>query len=318
MNLKIIFATFCIIGTSTGALLYAQPRKTEIHSAQVPAAQEKIKLGRYLFYDGDLSKDGSMSCGTCHRQKHAFTDGNKTHPGVNNDEGIFNVPTLGNIGEFNHLTWENQNVRTLEQHAVIPITGTIPVEMGMNQQEKEIERRIAANPCYVELFNKAFPDAQGDSKNKVTIDHIIQAISDFERTLITNQSIWDTKKGFSFEMQQGETIFFGKGQCTNCHTPPLFTDQKFYKINDHIKSEIRTPTLRNIELTAPYFHDGSIATIQEAIIGHSPSKTNVPKLSQQEINELIAFLNSLTDQKFITNPNFSLPPAVCEKTKSSK
>lgn len=315
MNIKIIFTTLCIIGIGTGSLLFAKQQKTEIQSVQDSAYQEKIKLGRYLFYDGDLSKDGSMSCGTCHRQKHAFTDGNKTHPGVNNDEGIFNVPTLGNIGEFNHLTWENQNVRTLEQHALIPITGTIPVEMGMNQQEKEIERRIATNPCYVELFNKAFPDALGDNKDRVTIDHIIQAISAFERTLITNHSIWDTKKGFTFEMQKGEKIFFGKGQCANCHTPPLFTDQKFYKINDYIKTEIRTPTLRNIELTAPYFHDGSITTIQNAIINHSQGKTNVPKLSQQELNELIAFLNSLTDQNFITNPNFSLPPDVCEKNK---
>ncbi|MDI2091310.1 cytochrome-c peroxidase [Commensalibacter oyaizuii] len=308
MKIKVIVAALCI-GTST--LHLTLPGNSKTQSTENSALQERIKLGRYLFYDGDLSKDGSMSCATCHRQKHAFTDNNKTHPGVNSDEGIFNVPTLSNIGEFKHLTWENPDVTTLEQHAIIPITGTTPVEMGMKQQEKEIERRIAANPCYVKLFDKAFPDIKENTQSKVTFNHIIQAIGSFERTLVSNQSIWDTKKGFNKKMQQGEKLFFGKGQCATCHAPPLFTDQKFYKLNNHIK--IRTPTLRNIELTAPYFHDGSIPTLQEAIVSHNQNEVLIPNLTKQEIDEITEFLKSLTDHQFITNPKFSLPPDICQQ-----
>ncbi|CAI3936058.1 cytochrome-c peroxidase [Commensalibacter communis] len=287
--------------------VYTVNAETDKNDHSVIANQ--VKLGRYLFYDADLSKDGSMSCATCHRQKQAFTDGNPTHPGVNNDQGIYNVPTLGNVGQLKTFTWTDQHVFALDKQALMPITGTTPVEMGMHHGEKEIEKRIASNACYVRLFNSAFPDVKG---NKITIDTITQAIASFQRTLITDHSKWDTKQGYTKEMQQGEQIFFGKGQCATCHTPPLFTDQKFYQINKGTTKAMRTPTLRNIELTAPYFHDGSIETLKEAILAHHSDTIKLPHLSEKDMYDLIQFLNSLTDKQFINNPKFSLPAEPCE------
>lgn len=305
IKIKTLIFTFAI--SCSAVFSYNVIAKSE--ESNQTAVADQVKLGRYLFYDADMSKDGSMSCATCHRQKHAFTDGNPTHPGVNNDQGVYNVPTLANVGQFKTFTWTEQHVHTLEKQALMPVTGTVPVEMGMFQNEKEIEKRIAKNTCYVRLFNSAFPDAKG---NKVTMENITKAIASFERTLVSDHSIWDTKQGYTPEMQQGEKIFFGKGQCATCHTPPLFTDQKFYKVNKDATKAMRTPTLRNIALTAPYFHDGSLDTLKEAIENHDPHLTKVPHLSEQELNQVIAFLNSLTDKQFISDPKFSLPAEPCE------
>ncbi|CAK7193223.1 Cytochrome c551 peroxidase [Commensalibacter sp. Nvir] len=286
----------------------AQHFSTPPSSTSNKQLKTEEQLGRLLFYDADLSRDGSMSCATCHRQKYAFTDGNKTHPGVNNDHGVFNVPTLSNVGAFKKLMWVDEPVHSLEEQALVPMTGITPVEMGMHHREKEIEKRIANNSCYIKLFNKAFPNLVG---NKIALQTITQAIASFERTLTSVQSHWDIKDHYTNEMQKGESIFFGKGSCATCHTPPFFTDQELHQINGQMGKAYRTPTLRNVELTSPYFHDGSKATINEAILGHETKYTSVPKLSQHDVYYLEKFLDSLTDMNFVTSPDYALPDKTC-------
>lgn len=310
--IKLTSAISLCLGIASLSVSYAAERTNQAHLDPVSAAQ--IELGRYLFYDADLSKDGSMACASCHKQRHAFAEDNKTHPGFNGDHGIYNVPSLANVGMLKTYSWTNQHITDLAKHALVPITGTVPVEMGMHGQEKVIEQRIASNACYQRLFAKAYPDLKAP---KITMTTITQAIARFEGSIKSFDSIWDksqkTKQPLPSEMREGEKLFFGKGHCASCHLPPLFTDQKFYRIHDQITQDIRTPPLRNVELTAPYLHDGRAATIEEAIHVHDSKNTSVPVMDKQEITAITIFLKSLTDYTFINNPAYAMPKEDCIK-----
>ncbi|MCW2266928.1 cytochrome c peroxidase [Gluconobacter cerinus] len=272
-------------------------------AANISPTAAKIELGHRLFYDADLSRDGSMSCATCHEQRHAFSDANPTHPGVTDEDGIRNVPPLANVGQFHTLTWINQHVTTLEDQFFIPLSGHHPVEMGMTDMP-ELARRLFANPCYRVLFSKAFPE-----KN-IPIDarSVAQAMSAFEQELISDKSPWDLRlSGATRSQTNGKKIFFGKGKCSSCHQPPLFTDQEFHALSTSYSEPIRTPSLRNVEVTAPYLHDGSAPTLRKAILAHP--KSNL--LSQKELIELMAFLKLLTDHNFLSDASLGLPSEEC-------
>ncbi len=282
----------------------ATPAKPALPSSVLKARTE---LGHRLFYDADLSADGSMSCATCHEQRHAFSDGNPTHPGVTDEPAIRNVPTLGNVGDLHTLTWIDQHVTPLEQQFYIPVMGHRPVEMGMSGTA-ELERRIAKSLCYRTLFRRAFPRTAG----RIDTPSIAAAIASFERTLITRDSPWDAP-GHSLTtatpaQQRGDTLFFGKARCGTCHTPPLFTDQKFYTIDPRHPARIRTPSLRNIAVTGPWLHDGTAPTPEAAIEAHH----TLPPLTPSETSDIAAFLSLLTDTRFLTSTAFSLPPESCD------
>ena len=130
--------------------------------ADNPMSKAKVELGRRLFYDADLSVDGTLSCAACHEQHRAFTEGNATHPGVKGAPGRRNVPGLANVGYLAPLTWADPAQTTLERQVATPVTGEHPVEMGMHGQEAEIVRRLAADACYREMFAAAFPETKGE------------------------------------------------------------------------------------------------------------------------------------------------------------
>ncbi|WP_215763982.1 cytochrome-c peroxidase [Gluconobacter sp. P1D12_c] len=288
----VLFLSFLTTGATFSAI-----------AANISPTAAKIELGHRLFYDADLSLDGSMSCATCHEQRHAFSDGNPTHPGVTDEDGIRNVPPLANVGQFHTLTWTNQHVTTLEDQFFIPLSGHHPVEMGMTDMP-ELARRLSANPCYRVLFSKAFPE-----KN-IPIDarSVAQAVSAFERELISDKSPWDLRlSGATQSQTNGKKIFFGKGKCSSCHQPPLFTDQEFHTLSTSYSEPIRTPSLRNVEVTAPYLHDGSAPTLREAILAHPKGSL----LSQNELIDLAAFLKLLTDQNFLSDASLGLPSEKC-------
>ncbi|MFT8482746.1 cytochrome-c peroxidase [Gluconobacter oxydans] len=288
----VLFLSFLTTGATFSAI-----------AANISPTAAKIELGHRLFYDADLSLDGSMSCATCHEQRHAFSDGNPTHPGVTDEDGIRNVPPLANVGQFHTLTWINQHVTTLEDQFFIPLSGHHPVEMGMTDMP-ELARRLSANPCYRVLFSKAFPE-----KN-IPIDarSVAQAVSAFERELISDKSPWDLRlSGATQSQTNGKKIFFGKGKCSSCHQPPLFTDQEFHTLSTSYSEPIRTPSLRNVEVTAPYLHDGSAPTLREAILAHPKGSL----LSQNELIDLAAFLKLLTDQNFLSDASLGLPSEKC-------
>jgi len=292
--------------------------------ADNPMSDAKVALGRKLFYDADLSIDGTMSCATCHEQRRGFTDSNRTHPGVHGDPGKRNVQTLANVGYFRALTWGDPGVKTLEAQALIPIAGTRPVEMGFAGQEAVLTARLAGQACYRKMFGEAFPEAGGE----VGMSTIAKALAAFQRTLVSFGSPYDQRKrgeavAVSSEALRGERLF--EATCAGCHAGPLFTDAdkaRFHRIDAPFAGDqgladvtggaadagrFRTPSLRNAALSAPYLHDGSAPTLETAIRRHRVAM----RLEDRQVSELVAFLETLTDETFVTDPRFSLPKPGC-------
>jgi cytochrome c peroxidase len=317
------------------------------HPADNPPTPIKIELGRRLFYDGDLSFTGVMSCATCHEQKRGFTDPNKTRPGVFDDPGERNIQTLANLAWLNSLTWGGPQVDTLEHQALIPIEGLVPVEMGFHRApEGALPARLRDQSCYPQLFAAAFPEKNGD----ISMDTITMALAAFQRSLVSLDSPYDRyrrgdAKAISAQARRGAALFESK-QCSSCHAGAHFTDaalpgrkpaDAFHalappKLGDPLKPDtglhritqkqediykFRTQGLRNVALSAPYMHDGEQATLADAIRRHyaaADRQTDArlkQAVSDAELADLIAFLESLTDEGFVTNPAFALPPAAC-------
>jgi cytochrome c peroxidase len=193
-----------------------------------PMSADKVELGRRLFYDADLSVDGTMACATCHEQHRAFADGNATHGGVHGDPGRRNVPGLANVAWMSRLTWGNSRLTSLEAQAAVPVTGKTPVEMGMAGQEAEIARRLAKNECYRTLFARAFP---GDGV--IDFGHVAKALAAFERTLMSFDSPYDAwirgnRTALSPAARSGAALF--ARACSSCHSGSLLSDGRFHAI----------------------------------------------------------------------------------------
>lgn len=281
--------------------------------ADNPMSAAKVALGRRLFYDADLSIDGTMSCASCHEQKHAFADGNTTRPGVHGDAGRRNVPGLANVAWLPVLTGADPRVTTLEAQAAIPIFGLTPVEMGMHGSEQEIPRRLSRDTCYRRQFRNAFPERRG----RIDMTAVAMALASFERSLVSFDTPAD-RGALSSEAGAGKAVF-GR-VCASCHAGPQFTDGRFHPIlpvnaADRGRAEVtgraederrfRTPPLRNVAVTGPWFHDGSARTLREAVARHPVT------LDASATDQLLAYLEALTDRGFVTNPAFTYPDRPC-------
>ena len=288
-----------------------------------------------------------MSCATCHEQKRGFTDSNKTRQGVLGDPGERNIQTLANVGYFGSLTWGGPQVDILEHQALIPITGIAPIEMGFGgRREDALPGRLRDQACYPKLFAAAFPERKGE----ISMDTIAMALASFQRSLISLDAPYDRYRrgdasAISVEAKRGEALFNQK-QCSSCHAGAHFTDaalsgrkpiEAFHALSPPQPGEtlkpdtglaritnkpedtyrFRTPGLRNVALSAPFMHDGGEATLSDAIgyhyaaAGRQSDERLKQTVSDLEIADLIAFLEALTDQGFITNPAFALPPPGC-------
>jgi cytochrome c peroxidase len=303
--------------------------------------QAKIELGRRLFYDADLSRDGTLSCGTCHEQRRAFTEGNATHPGVGGARGRRNVMALANVAWFSPLTWADPVQRDLETQVHVPLMGDHPVEMGMAGHDQELVQRLSADDCYRQMFAAAFPGSGIDVAN------VSRALAAFERTLVSYDAPYDRfrrgdAKALTPQAREGARLFQSLG-CAGCHAGTNFTDLSFHHIGlydvdgkggypdtDHGLREIsgkaqdegafRTPSLRNVALTAPYMHDGSVKTLDAAIAAHFAGANPLRDkqlggvtVTPAQSARLVDFLAALTDQGFVTNPDLALPPTACGK-----
>lgn len=288
--------------------------------ASNPMSAAKVELGRRLFYDADLSIDGTMACAACHEQKRGFADGNRTRPGVKGDPGRRNVPGLANVAWLGPLTWADPRQTTLEAQVLVPVLGDHPVEMGMKGQETEIAARLARDPCYRRMFRAAFPDRQG----VIAMETVAMAIATFERTLISYDSPWDRHSagdaGALSPVASHGAALFGR-LCAGCHAGPQFTDGAFHRLEapagpDRGLAEVtghaedigafRTPSLRNVALGAPYLHDGSAATLEDAIDRHGMA-------TAADKPALLAFLAALTDRSFVSAVRFGYPDTACGK-----
>lgn len=302
--------------------------------ADNPLTQEGVRLGKKLFFDKILSADGSQSCASCHNPKKAFTDNLQFSIGIDGIAGKRNAMPLFNLAwNFDEkFAWDGKDI-TLEKQALEPVTN--PIELHTNW--KKVAERLQNHPEYPALFYKAF----GTSKIDSTL--VTKAIAQFERTLISGNSKFDQfligNATLTPEEQNGFTIFMSedKGDCFHCHgseNNPLWTDNQFH--NNGLDAnftdlglgavtgdpadngKFKTPSIRNLIYTAPYMHDGRFATLEEVINHYSeglkPSSTIDPlmksvnkggvNLSEKDKADLKAFLLTLTDADFTSNPNF--------------
>jgi cytochrome c peroxidase len=289
-----------------------------------PVTVETVALGRKLFYEKKLSADNTISCSQCHSPQLGFTDGRKHSTGVGGKTGTRNAPTVINAAYAPAQFWDGR-AASLELQAAGPIAN--PVEM--NQPHDVSVAKLEADPEYRKLFETAF------GPGPVTLGKVEKSIASFERTVISGNSAFDRykyggdKTALSPAAIRGLAVFTDKtkGNCETCHTIgdtyALFTDGKYHNIGAGVNSEgeitdpgryaeskneidrgaFKTPSLRNIGLSAPYMHDGSLKTLKDVVdfyAGGGNSNPNLDKeikerrLTGQEREDLIEFLESLS------------------------
>lgn len=319
--------------------------------ADNPMNSAKVELGRHLFYDTRLSVNGKQSCSSCHRQELAFTDGLARSVGTTGERHPRSSMSLANVGYAPALTWDNPNLLLLEHQALIPMFGTDPVELGLRGLENKLLSTLQHHPVYRKLFAAAFP---GEG-NPFRIENVTKALAAFQRTIISTRSPYDRyryggeESALSPAARRGELLYFSgeKAGCFQCHggwnfsgplryeggpaIAPEFHNTGLYEqyrppntgLQRHTASakdegKFRTPTLRNIAVTGPYMHDGSVATLDEAIDHYSkggraaanPNKTTILRpfsLTKDEKADLLEFLRSLTDQELLRDVRWSNP-----------
>jgi len=330
-----------------------------------PMTVEKVDLGRFLFYDRRLSVNQSISCGTCHEQRLAFADGKKTNKGALNELHPRNSMSLTNVVYNSAFNWANPMLKTLHQQALVPLFNEFPVELGWSGHEKQILDILKADPIYKEKFAKAFPNQDDPfTTGNVTraignfVSTMISGNSPYDKQLFQNQPT-----ALSESAKRGMELFFSERlECFHCHggfnftqstnhTQSVFVELEFhnnglYNIGGTgefpeggrglwelttLKEDMgrfRAPTLKNIELTAPYMHDGSINTLEEVVDHYARGGRKIDSgefagdgalnpfkseliigfvISSQEKEDLINFLKSLTDWEFICDERFSDP-----------
>lgn len=279
--------------------------------------KEGIELGRQLFYDPVLSKDSTVSCSSCHLSYTAFThvDHALSH-GIADRIGTRNSPALTNLAWAGSFMWDGA-VNHLDVQALAPISS--PVEM--DETIENVVKKLQQIPAYKSLFYKAF----GDST--VTGEQLLKALSQFELTLISANAKYDRvmagKDSFTEQEQRGYHLF--QKNCARCHAEPFFTNYRFENnglpldttLNDYGRGAVtkqpqdslkfKVPTLRNIEFSYPYMHDGRFRNLQDVLNHYARADSLGIKLSANEKVDLVAFLLTLTDRDFLFNPDFAFP-----------
>lgn len=282
----------------------------------------RVMLGKRLFFDKRLSKDFSISCASCHHPELAFSEQVAISIGVNGAIGLRNAPSLANVGYLNALFAEG-GVPSLELQALGPVIEVHEFDMDF----ETLISRLSDDEEYVRLFNIAYQQLP-------SAEAFVKAISSFERTLISGNSPYDQYKyqGNSNALNESEirgmNLFFSDElACGSCHSGHLLTNQSMQNIglyniyedeglarltsNPDDVGKFKVPTLRNIEVTAPYMHNGSLATLEEVVdhfnvggVGHENQSEWVKplNLNEQDKADLVNFMKSLTDHTFLNNP----------------
>jgi cytochrome c peroxidase len=277
-----------------------------------PLTLAKAELGRYLFYDRRLSHNQTQSCASCHQQRYGFCDGRAHAIGSTGEEHFRNTMSLANVAYRSPLTWSDPKIKTLEQQVFVPLTHHGPIELGMDGHFDELVARIRSDSRYVALFAAAFPD----QRDAITIDNIARAIASFERTLISANAPYDRlalygeSNALSDAAWRGRRLFFSaRLACAACHGGPDFATPS--DGDAFHGQQFRVATLRNIAATGPYMHDGHAFTLSDVIddyAAHGRKPLLRPfRITADEKRDLIAFLESLTDQRFLSDARFADP-----------
>jgi cytochrome c peroxidase len=277
--------------------------------------RDRVALGKRLFFDSSLSADGSRSCSSCHRPGHAFSDTVPASSGAYKRTGVRNAPSLLNVAYGSSFFWDGR-ASTLEAQVLVPIQGTL--ELGLTIPE--LESRLRADAGYRRDFRRAFGD-------NPTASDVARAIASFLRTLRSGDAPIDRFRhgdttALSPLARQGLALFNGRARCSACHVGPTFADGDFHNTGvawhagawrdvgraavtgrAEDRGAFKTPTLRNVTRTAPFMHDGSIATLEDVIDfydrGGRPNPTIDPmirplRLTAEERQALLEFLRALT------------------------
>jgi len=284
--------------------------------------KEGFELGRKLFYDPRLSRNNTVSCGSCHIQSSSFTHhGHDVSHGIDDRLGSRNSPPIMNLAWMPSFFWDG-GVFDLDLQPVSPITNHVE----MDETIENVLNKLRQHPQYPGLFKKAF------GSEEISTARMMKALSQFMLLCISSQSKYDsvtTNLGavFTPEEQQGYALF--REKCSGCHKEPLFTDHSFRNngiaiglnndegrymvtLNEADKYKFKVPSLRNLEFTAPYMHDGRFITL-DAVLDHyrnnvqhtpnlDPLLTDGIPLTDEEKQQLIAFLKTLSDRNFLNNP----------------
>ncbi|RAK66218.1 cytochrome-c peroxidase [Hymenobacter edaphi] len=310
--------------------------------ADNPLTEEGVALGRMLFYEKKLSSDGTLSCGSCHQQSKAFTDGRARALGVGGRQHARGSMALMNLAWAQDFTWDGSHTQ-LEQQARVPLEN--PLEM--NQPLAAGVAKLQQTGNYPKLFGRAFGSA------KITEENVLKALAQFQRTLVSSNSRYDKalrfERSLSSTERQGKqllghaTSFVRGAECVHCHDTELFVGPKHTFFNNGLglppftdpgrggitgvafdRGMFKAPSLRNVALTAPYMHDGRLRTLEEVLDHYSEHVQASPNVDPQLLNspndpsgrilltplekqKIIAFLHTLTDSTFITDPRFSDP-----------
>ena len=337
------------------AALRAQPAGAAVSRADSRSdtrdSAAQVALGKQLFNDPTLSRDGQVSCASCHQAERAFTDGKPVSTGFEGKPGLRNAMSLLNVGNQPSFFWDGRRAR-LEDQVLDPLVN--PLEHALADQ-RQVLAAVGANPASVKAFQLAYP---GAPTTALTTDHLAQALAAFVRTLASPESAIDRfvlrkdNAALSADARAGFAVFTGKAQCTSCHSLQpdktsgriLLTDQDFHAhsatfygmhqsldqaarlilsagqpLADAARFDprgtdslgrfmvtgkladvgaFRTPGLRNVARTAPYFHDGRVATLELALEQELLGQGSEPiPLTPQEKRVLLAFLRALDDDK---------------------
>ncbi len=322
--------------------LPAGPLGTEINLKTLPEAPtpERVRLGRWLFYDKRLSGDNTISCASCHRPEHAFSEPTPVSSGVKNQRGGRKAPSFINqaVTLYPHFFWDGR-ASSLEDQALGPIAN--PIEMG-NTHHAMVET-LSRISGYAPYFQEAFGTPE------ITKERVAKAIADYERTRMSGNSPWDRwrynrdENAVSAQVKQGHELFQGKANCAQCHLSNNFTDGQFHNLGvgwvmstktftdegrwaiskdlgdvgrPGDRGAFKTPTLREVTKHAPYMHDGSIATLREVVEFYNRGGEKNPwldpkikplHLTEAEIDALVALLQALEGEGYQDMPPESFP-----------
>ena len=324
--------------------------KTALPKVRDGFTPQQIDLGRFLFFDPVLSRDGTVSCATCHNPDKGFSDGLKTSVGINHTTLKRAAPTLWNVAFYKKFFWDAR-ATSLEEQMAGPLYS--PEEMGTTREQ--LLKTLNQIESYKELFHEAFPTKKD---NQIGLEEVYTAIAAFESSLISLNSRYDQyAHGYHAALNkqeiEGLNIFRSfVARCAECHTPPLFTNQQVAVIglaepegkprdvgaektfNDStLRAAFKVPSLRNIDRTAPYTHSGRFTTVREMIEfytkgrGHEvPAKEHLrihwhiwePNLTNTEMDRLVDFIKTLTDESFKPRTPLQVPSGISINESSSK
>ena len=352
------------LSTSTWQWQLPPSFPTPFVPASNPMTAAKVELGRHLFYDERLSGNGLQACATCHLQQKAFTDGLMVAQGSTAELHPRNSQGLANVVYNATLTWANPALTSLERQMEVPMFGDNPVELGINDANKsQVLQRFEQDNQYQQLFKQAY----SEQNQPINYANIIKAIASFQRILISGNSRYDQynqgQATLSDSELRGKNLFFGeKAECFHCHGSFNFNDQVRHAGTRIIETpfhntglfniggtgdfpfpnrgvfelsgkpqdmgKFRAPSLRNVAVTAPYMHDGSMPTLEAVLDFYAAGGRNITQgintgdgrnnpfkselitridLNEQEKADIVAFLKTLTDDEFLHNPKFANP-----------